>query len=116
MILAKKRQPGKREARIIADLLANEEGIRSQALNTFTDFKNKVFEHRESLRAAVKKINNKGKKIIGYGASTKGNVILQFCGFTPKDIPFIAEVNQDKFGRFTPGTLIPIISETGAMA
>jgi hypothetical protein len=51
---------------------------------------------------------------MGYGASTKGNVLLQFCGFTKKEIPAIAEVNQDKFGSFTPGTLIPIISESEA--
>jgi hypothetical protein len=48
---------------------------------------------------------------MGYGASTKGNVLLQFCGFTAEDIEAIAEVNADKFGRVTPGSLIPIISE-----
>jgi len=48
--------------------------------------------------------------IAGYGASTKGNVVLQFCGITSLVLPFIAEVNPDKFGTFTPGSLIPIIS------
>jgi C-methyltransferase C-terminal domain len=43
-------------------------------------------------------------------------VLLQFCGFTEKDIPAIAEVNVDKFGAFTPGTLIPIVSEAEARA
>jgi hypothetical protein len=57
-----------------------------------------------------------GQKVLGYGASTKGNVLLQFCGFTEKDIPAIAEVNADKFGAFTPGTLIPIVSEAEARA
>ena len=51
---------------------------------------------------------------LGYGASTKGNVLLQFAGITPRDIPFIGEVNEDKFGSYTPGTLIPIISEEEA--
>ena len=55
-----------------------------------------------------------GKKVFGYGASTKGNVLVQFCGFTSKEIPVIAEVNSDKFGRFTPGSCIPIVSETEA--
>lgn len=41
---------------------------------------------------------------------------MQFCNLTEKDIPFIAEVNQDKFGCYTPGTLIPIISEEEAKA
>jgi hypothetical protein len=48
---------------------------------------------------------------MGYGASTKGNVLLQFCGFTPSDIEAIGEVNEDKFGHVTPGTGIPIVSE-----
>ena len=39
---------------------------------------------------------------MGYGASTKGNVLLQFCGFSPAEIEAIAEVNEDKFGRVTP--------------
>ena len=41
-------------------------------------------------------------------------MILQFCGLRESDIPFIAEVNPDKFGSYTPGTLIPIISEQDA--
>jgi hypothetical protein len=48
---------------------------------------------------------------MGYGASTKGNVLLQFCGFGPDHIDSIAEVNEDKFGRVTPGTGIPIVPE-----
>ena len=57
-----------------------------------------------------------GQKILGYGASTKGNVLLQFCGLTDKDIPAIADVNPEKFGAFTPGTHIPIVSEADARA
>jgi len=56
------------------------------------------------------------KLILGYGASTKGNVMLQYCGITKKHIPAIADVNPDKFGCVTPGTHIPIISEKEAKA
>jgi hypothetical protein len=59
---------------------------------------------------------SQGQRVLGYGASTKGNVILQFCGITPKLIPSIAEVNPDKFGCYTPQSLIPIISEAEAHA
>ena len=38
-------------------------------------------------------------------------MILQYCGISEEDLPFIAEVNEDKFGKYTPGTLIPIQSE-----
>jgi NDP-4-keto-2,6-dideoxyhexose 3-C-methyltransferase len=47
---------------------------------------------------------------LGYGASTKGNVILQYCGLTEEDLAMIGEVNPDKHGAFTPGTDIPIVS------
>ena len=54
--------------------------------------------------------------MLGYGASTKGNVVLQFCGISERELPAIAEVNADKFGAFTPGTHIPIIPEAEARA
>lgn len=88
-------------------------------LNTplpFRQFEERVFRHRDDLVRLIRTLVADGKKVLGYGASTKGNVILQFCGFTAKDIPAIAEVNPDKFGRFTPGSNIPIISEAEARA
>ena len=51
------------------------------------------------------------RRIGALGASTKGNVILQYCGITPEEIVAIGEVNEDKFGSYTPGTLIPIRPE-----
>lgn len=92
----------------------NKKGFNS--VEPFQDFKKRVYEHREEIIKFVKKVNQENKKIFGYGASTKGNVILQFCSITEKEVPFIAEVNKDKFGSFTPGTLIPIISEEEARA
>ena len=76
----------------------------------YREFERKIFEHRESLLSLINKINESGKTIHAYGASTKGNVLLQFCGLTSKEIPFAAEINPYKFGRFTPGSKIPIIS------
>ena len=54
------------------------------------------------------------KKVLGYGASTKGNVILQFCKINSKVLPYIGEVNSFKYDKFTPGTNIKIISENKA--
>ena len=82
----------------------------------YEEFKQRVFLHRDKLLATLAEISRKGARVLGCGASTKGNVILQFCGITPAQIPFVAEVNPDKFGKFTPGTHIPIISETEAHA
>jgi SAM-dependent methyltransferase len=82
----------------------------------FRQFEERVFEHRGNLQRLVRALLADGKRILGYGASTKGNVLLQFCGFTEKDIPAIAEVNPDKLGCYTPGTGIPIVSEAEAKA
>ena len=82
----------------------------------YRQFEDRVFAHRADLQRLVRSLVADGKKVLGYGASTKGNVLLQFCGFTPADIPAIADVNPNKFGSFTPGTLIPIVSEAEARA
>jgi hypothetical protein len=101
---------------IIDWLLKQEEDMGLDTPKPYRDFEEKVFRHRKNLTNLVESLVADGKKIIGYGASTKGNVLLQFCGFTSRHIPFIAEVNNDKYGSYTPGTRIPIISETEAKA
>ena len=57
-----------------------------------------------------------GKKVAGLGASTKGNVLLQYCGLGPDDIEVIGDVNPDKHGCYTPGTWIPITDEDTVLA
>jgi len=82
----------------------------------YEQFAKRVSSHREELCEKISALIRGGASILGYGASTKGNVILQYCGLTTREIPAIAEVNPDKFGAYTPGTLIPIISEQEAHA
>ncbi|HXS74093.1 MAG TPA: class I SAM-dependent methyltransferase [Rhodanobacteraceae bacterium] len=82
----------------------------------YRQFEDRVFKHRSDLQRLLWSLVNDGKRVLGYGASTKGNVLLQFCRFGPDEIPAIAEVNQEKFGAYAPGTLIPIISEAEAKA
>lgn len=52
-----------------------------------------------------------GRTVAALGASTKGNVLLQYCGLSSEDIVAVGEVNPDKVGCFTPGTWIPIVPE-----
>jgi hypothetical protein len=95
-------------------LLDQEKGMGLNTPKPFRDFEERVFRHRDDLVRLIRALVADGKTILGYGASTKGNVTLQFCGFTSADIPAIAEVNEEKFGRVTPGTHIKIISEKEA--
>jgi len=101
---------------IIDWMLKQEEDLGIQTPRPYRDFEERVFKHRKNLLELIEALVSDGKTIIGYGASTKGNVLLQFCGINTNHIPFIAEVNEQKFGCFTPGTNIPIISEEEARA
>jgi len=97
-------------------VMHKEEKMGLGSLKPYREFEKRVEEHRNQLIEFIRKAKKQNKTIFGYGASTKGNVILQFCNLSSADIPFIAEVNENKFGCYTPGTLIPIISEREARA
>ncbi|MEP7268334.1 MAG: class I SAM-dependent methyltransferase [Saprospiraceae bacterium] len=99
---------------IINWTLHQEEDMGLDTPKPYRDFEERVYKHRNNLKHLIESLVSDGKKIIGYGASTKGNVLLQFCGLNTSHIPFIAEVNPQKFGSFTPGSYIPIISESEA--
>lgn len=96
----------------INEFTKSEENLKLSTMSPYQEFLARVENHKRELNDFIKTESAKGKKIYGYGASTKGNVILQYCDITKNDIRGIAEVNEDKFGAFTPGTLIPIESES----
>jgi len=113
---AKKASPLVENHAVINWLVDQEKAMGLSTPKPYRDFEERVFRHRDDLVSLIRALNADGKTVLGYGASTKGNVMLQFCGFTAEDIPAIAEVNEDKFGCFCPGTGIPIISEAEAHA
>ncbi len=97
-------------------LLEEEDRMGFSTIKPYHAFQDRVFKHRDKLKQLISLLIEDGKRILGYGASTKGNVLLQLCNFTAAEIPAIAEVNEEKFGRLTPGTHIPIISDKEARA
>ena len=101
---------------LIEKTLKRETQMGLDTLKPFNTLKNNIEKHKDELLSLLNGLKKQGKIVIGYGASTKGNVILQYCGITEKLLPYIAEVNEDKFGKFTPRTFIPIISEKEAKA
>jgi len=113
---SKKNAKYKSNTPVINWMLKQEDEMGLDTPKPYRDFEERVFRHRKNLTELIVALVDDGKKVFGYGASTKGNVLLQFCGLTSKHIPYIAEVNEEKFGCFTPGTNIPIISEKEARA
>ena len=80
-------------------------------LTTYQNFMRRVGKSRTDLRALVAKIKAEGKTIWIYGASTKGNTIMQFCGLGRDDIVAAADSNPFKIGKYMIGSDIPIKSE-----
>ena len=108
--------PYKSNEPIIDWLLQQENDMGLHTPRPYRDFEEAVFRHRRDLVRLLESLIGDGKRVLGYGASTKGNVLLQFCQLTTRHLPFIADVNEQKFGCCTPGTHIPIISEAEARA
>jgi len=109
--VARKSAPYQEATTLRDAFLSKERAGGFEGMQPFADFRTRIYQHREELLHALHAIRDQGRKVLGYGASTKGNVLLQFCALSPAEIPCIGEVNPDKFGRFTPGTHIPIVSE-----
>jgi SAM-dependent methyltransferase len=90
-----------------------------KALDTdepYRAFQERVNAHRDELHRLVNQLKSKGKSIHVYGASTKGNTILQWCGIDHRVIDCAADRNPDKHGAYTLGTNIPIVSEEESRA
>jgi len=91
--------------------LLNESKYFLDKKKTYDNFFKQANNNKDELLKLLKKLKNKKKIIHGFGASTKGNTMLQHFKIDSNYIDCIAEINQDKFNKLTPGTNIKIISE-----
>jgi len=82
----------------------------------YKNFQERINIHKEKLNSVLKELKREGKRIHIYGASTKGNTILQWCGIDHRIVDVAAERNPDKYGASTLGTDIPIVSEADSQA
>lgn len=74
-------------------------------------FVSNSFSHKKNLINLIATYRDAGYEIFGLGASTKGNVLLQWAGLDTTFIKSIGEINPKKFNKVTPGTRIPIVAE-----
>ena len=109
--VAKKGSIHQTQTEVLQWLMSKEDEFFSEPINTLGQFAVRVKKHRNDLHRLVS-ILSKKYVVGGLGASTKGNVLLQYCGFSPDQIQFIVDVNSEKWGRETPGTRIPIVGES----
>jgi NDP-4-keto-2,6-dideoxyhexose 3-C-methyltransferase len=108
--------PYQTNSEAIARLLKAEEIQGYASGEPILNLKARVSSIRGNVLEFLAHARRQGKLVHGYGASTKGNTLLQFFGITPELLPAIAERNEEKFDCRTPGTGIPIISEEESRA
>lgn len=101
---------------LIKDTLLKENELALNTLKPYSDFQQRIEKVRDELYKFLTQLKDDGKRIHIYGASTKGNTILQYCNIDKNIIDYAAERNPDKYGAMTLGTEIPIISEADSRA
>ena len=95
--------------RNIRDLRQKEFDLQLDTDKPYKNFQDRINVHKEELSLLLRSLKNKGKIIHIYGASTKGNTILQWCNIDNRIIDFAAERNPDKYGAITLGTDIRLV-------
>lgn len=100
----------------VQKILDDEEQAGLSTLEPYRAFADSVAASRVALLKFVADAKSQGKRVAALGASTKGNVVLQYCGLSSDDVEAVGEVNPEKFGTFTPGSFIPIIPEVELLA
>jgi NDP-4-keto-2,6-dideoxyhexose 3-C-methyltransferase len=96
-------------------IIDDENALGLETTEAFDAFKVSVAACRQKLMNFLHEAKSSGKSVCGLGASTKGNVLLQYYGIDQSLLSKIGEVNEDKFGSFTPGTLIPLCPESDVL-
>lgn len=106
------KEASKLKPRIDIDQLLREEANKHlDTLSPYLAFAERVKQSKQEILEFIKNMRHRNQTVMVLGASTKGNVLLQYCGLSEKELPFAGDVNSEKFGCFTPGSWIPIISE-----
>lgn len=111
LIISHKESVYKINNRKINKILFEEKKYKLDLKKTYLEFYSEILKIGKKLTKLISTIKSKKKTIHGYGASTKGNVLLQFFKIKKKSINYIADRNIEKIGLFTPGTKIKIITE-----
>ena len=106
VICAKKNSKHKCKTKKIQEILNDEKKINDRS---YINLKNRIENTKNILLTLLSNI--KKTEIIGYGASTKGNVVLNHCNINDRHLNYICDANPYKFNRYTPGSNIKIISK-----
>ena len=104
-----KKNQKKKETKQVREYLSLEKEMKLNSIKPLKHFAKRVAIHKEKLNKFLYGLLVQNKKIVGYGAAGRGNTLLNVSGISTQIIPYIADESPERYGRFTPGTHIPIV-------
>ncbi len=87
---------------------ARERALKLDQAQTYDLFRSNVERSRDELMAQLRSLKAQGKRVVGYGATSKSTTVTNYCGITPDLVEFICDTTPIKQGKFSPGAHIPI--------
>ncbi len=93
----------------VGQVIARERALGLDQLATFEKFRRNVEGSRAELLKLLRELKAQGKRVAGYGATSKSTTILNYCQIGPELIDYISDTTPIKQGKFTPGMHIPVV-------
>jgi len=95
----------------VAELLQMETAAGMATTGFYSDFQSKADMVKNDLLAFLIDAKRAGERVAGYGAAAKGNTLLNYAGVRPDLLPWVADRNPAKQGKYLPGSRIPVVAE-----
>jgi len=102
----------RKQSELLKKIIKEEYEVRLNKIDTYAGFQSRVIYNKQITLAKLRELKKAGYKIYGYGASAKGNTMLNYLGINTKTIDKVVDKTPYKIGKFTPGTKIPVVMQS----
>lgn len=92
----------------VAKLKDREQYLGLDQVSTFSSLNDRIDSSREELTTLLRRLKKQGRRVVGYGATSKSTTVTNYCGIGPDLVEFISDTTPTKQGKFSPGTHIPV--------
>jgi methylation protein EvaC len=92
----------------VPERLRKERTLGLDRVETYRRFRGSVERSRDELMALLRDVKGRGKRVVGYAATSKSTTVTNYCGITPDLVEFISDTTPIKQGKYSPGAHIPV--------
>ncbi len=93
----------------VTEMLRQEKALGLEERTTYNRFAERVLASRFDLMSLLTGLKGQGRRMAGYGATSKSTTVTNFCGIGPRLLDYISDTTAGKQGKFTPGTHVPVV-------